>query len=133
MGRIIASWAVRWTRRRRHHDFDAKAAAYDATSPTGPTRVRFDYDNMAVDLEQMVQRGHNFAIVDEVTDPHRRGANPLIISGPSNESTRLYTVRQHRPTLKRDDDYESTRKSERRSRPKTASPRSSVSWASRTL
>src|SRR6476469_4377059 len=53
----------------------------------------FDYlrDNMKFELSQFVQRGHQFAIVDEVdsilVDEAR---TPLIISGPAEESTDLY-------------------------------------------
>lgn len=53
----------------------------------------FDYlrDNMAVRLEDVVQRGHHFAIVDEVDSILIDEARtPLIISGPSEESTRIY-------------------------------------------
>jgi preprotein translocase subunit SecA len=53
----------------------------------------FDYlrDNMKFDLASMVQRGHNFAIVDEVDSILIDEARtPLIISGPAEESTDLY-------------------------------------------
>lgn len=53
----------------------------------------FDYlrDNMAVSPEQLVQRGHEFAIVDEVDSILIDEARtPLIISGPGTESTALY-------------------------------------------
>src|SRR5690606_32983615 len=53
----------------------------------------FDYlrDNMKFDLSQMVQRGHRFAIVDEVDSILIDEARtPLIISGPAEESTDLY-------------------------------------------
>ncbi|MGH3759699.1 preprotein translocase subunit SecA [Actinophytocola sp.] len=54
----------------------------------------FDYlrDNMAGSLDQMVQRGHNFAIVDEVDSILIDEARtPLIISGPADQSSRWYT------------------------------------------
>jgi preprotein translocase subunit SecA len=92
-------------------DFAAKAAAYmcDVTYGTN-TEMGFDYlrDNMAARREHMVQRGHHYAIVDEVDSILIDEARtPLIISGPSNESTKLYyqfasVVR----TLHRDVDYE---------------------------
>ncbi len=92
-------------------DFDAKRAAYacDVTYGTN-TELGFDYlrDNMARSLEQMVQRGHNFAIVDEVDSILIDEARtPLIISGPADDVTKLYyqfasIVR----TLTRDKDYE---------------------------
>ena len=53
----------------------------------------FDYlrDNMKFELAQMVQRGHHFAIVDEVDSILIDEARtPLIISGPAEESTDLY-------------------------------------------
>src|ERR671935_80949 len=53
----------------------------------------FDYlrDNMKFELTAMVQRGHNFAIVDEVDSILIDEARtPLIISGPAEESTDLY-------------------------------------------
>ena len=53
----------------------------------------FDYlrDNMKFELESMVQRGHHYAIVDEVDSILIDEARtPLIISGPAEESTDLY-------------------------------------------
>ncbi|MCZ7650719.1 MAG: preprotein translocase subunit SecA [Thermoanaerobaculia bacterium] len=55
--------------------------------------IGFDYlrDNMKFDLESMVQRGHHFAIVDEVDSILIDEARtPLIISGPSEESVDKY-------------------------------------------
>ena len=92
-------------------DFAAKRAAYGADITYGTnTEFGFDYlrDNMATDRSQMSQRGHHFAIIDEVDSILIDEARtPLIISGPSDESTRLYyqfasVVR----TLRRDEDYE---------------------------
>ncbi|MGH3366467.1 MAG: preprotein translocase subunit SecA, partial [Nocardioidaceae bacterium] len=70
----------------------------------------FDYlrDNMAVSLDECVQRGHAFAIVDEVDSILIDEARtPLIISGPSDEAVEWYDqfarlVRQ----LRLDHDYE---------------------------
>jgi preprotein translocase subunit SecA len=71
----------------------------------------FDYlrDNMAWEKSELVQRGHNFAIVDEVDSILIDEARtPLIISGPAEgDVTRWY--RQFArlvPKLTRDDDYE---------------------------
>jgi preprotein translocase subunit SecA len=53
----------------------------------------FDYlrDNMVIDKEEMVQRGHHYAIVDEVDSILIDEARtPLIISGPAEESTDKY-------------------------------------------
>ncbi len=55
----------------------------------------FDYlrDNMKYDLAQMVQRGHNFAIVDEVDSILIDEARtPLIISGPIDDRSDLYVA-----------------------------------------
>ncbi|HEW91345.1 MAG TPA: preprotein translocase subunit SecA [Thermotogaceae bacterium] len=53
----------------------------------------FDYlrDNLVYDLKDRVQRGHNYAIVDEVDSILIDEARtPLIISGPSKDSSKLY-------------------------------------------
>ena len=75
-------------------DWQAKKDAYDSDVTYGTnTEFGFDYlrDNMARSLEHMVQRGHAFAIVDEVDSILIDEARtPLIISGPSSESARLY-------------------------------------------
>ena len=64
----------------------------------------FDYlrDNMKFELSQYVQRGHNFAIVDEVDSILIDEARtPLIISGPAEQSTELYNeVNRIIPKLK---------------------------------
>src|SRR3982751_1659813 len=68
------------------------AYACDITYGTN-NEFGFDYlrDNMKFDLAQYVQRGHNFAIVDEVDSILIDEARtPLIISGPAEESTDLY-------------------------------------------
>src|SRR2546421_7465127 len=68
------------------------AYAADITYRTN-NEFGFDYlrDNMKFDLAHYVQRGHNFAIVDEVDSILIDEARtPLIISGPAEESTDLY-------------------------------------------
>ena len=69
----------------------------------------FDYlrDNMVGDLEQCVQRELNYAIVDEVDSILIDEARtPLIISGPTEDSTDLYyRIDRIIPALKRDVDY----------------------------
>lgn len=70
-----------------------KAYACDVTYGTN-NEFGFDYlrDNMKFSLQQMVQRPFNFAIVDEVDSILIDEARtPLIISGPSEGSTHLYT------------------------------------------
>ncbi|HEX4438762.1 MAG TPA: preprotein translocase subunit SecA, partial [Thermoanaerobaculia bacterium] len=75
-------------------DDDQRRAAYAADITYG-TNNEFgsDYlrDNMKFELEAMVQRGHVFAIVDEVDSILIDEARtPLIISGPSEENTEIY-------------------------------------------
>ena len=68
------------------------AYACDITYGTN-NELGFDYlrDNMKFELSRMVQRGHHFAIVDEVDSILIDEARtPLIISGPSEESTDKY-------------------------------------------
>lgn len=69
----------------------------------------FDYlrDNMKFSLEDYVQNGHNFAIVDEVDSILIDEARtPLIISGPSEDTTDLYyQVDNVVKGLKREDDF----------------------------
>src|SRR6476646_2556788 len=68
------------------------AYACDITYGTN-NEFGFDYlrDNMKFELSQFVQRGHHFAIVDEVDSILIDEARtPLIISGPAEESTDLY-------------------------------------------
>ena len=69
----------------------------------------FDYlrDNMVGDLEHCVQREQNFAIVDEVDSILIDEARtPLIISGPTEDSTDLYyRIDRIIPSLKRELDY----------------------------
>ena len=73
---------------------DERQAAYNADIPYGTNNeMGFDYlrDNMAIYKENMVQRGHVFAIVDEVDSILIDEARtPLIISGQGDESTDLY-------------------------------------------
>ncbi|TQF05197.1 preprotein translocase subunit SecA [Kitasatospora acidiphila] len=70
----------------------------------------FDYlrDNMAWSQDELVQRGHNFAVVDEVDSILIDEARtPLIISGPADQATKWYTDFAKLVTrLKRDRDYE---------------------------
>ncbi len=71
-----------------------KQAAYNADITYGTNNeFGFDYlrDNMVVYKERMVQRGHNFAIVDEVDSILIDEARtPLIISGAGDEPTDMY-------------------------------------------
>ena len=71
-----------------------QAYAADVTYATN-NELGFDYlrDNMKFRLEDMAQRGHNFAIVDEVDSILIDEARtPLIISGPTEDMSDLYTA-----------------------------------------
>nr|WP_318272829.1 preprotein translocase subunit SecA [Paracoccus saliphilus] len=71
-----------------------QAYAADVTYATN-NELGFDYlrDNMKGSVAEMVQRGHNFAIVDEVDSILIDEARtPLIISGPSQDRSELYRV-----------------------------------------
>src|ERR1700716_1588206 len=90
-------------------DYKRAESASDTTYGTN-NEFGFDYlrDNMAVSLEQKTQRGHVYAIVDEVDSILIDEARtPLIISGRAADAAKMYykfasLVRG----LKRDDDYE---------------------------
>jgi preprotein translocase subunit SecA len=73
---------------------EQRRAAYAADVTYGTNNeFGFDYlrDNMAWSLEECVQRGHNYAIVDEVDSILIDEARtPLIISGPADQSSRWY-------------------------------------------
>ncbi|HKK06088.1 MAG TPA: preprotein translocase subunit SecA [Gammaproteobacteria bacterium] len=85
-------------------DFEAKKEAYGADITYGTNNeFGFDYlrDNMAFGIEDKVQRDLYFAIVDEVDSILIDEARtPLIISGPSDESSELYyKINQLIPSL----------------------------------
>ena len=75
---------------------EAKKQAYQADITYGTNNeFGFDYlrDNMAIYSSELVQRGHAFAIVDEVDSILIDEARtPLIISGQGEKSTQLYTI-----------------------------------------
>jgi preprotein translocase subunit SecA len=91
-------------------DDEARHAAYrcDVTYGTN-NEFGFDYlrDNMKYDTEEFVQRDFHYAIVDEVDSILIDEARtPLIISGPSEESTdQYYRINRIIPRLAREDDY----------------------------
>lgn len=89
----------------------ARRAAYGADITYGTNNeFGFDYlrDNMAWSRTEMVQRGHNFAVVDEVDSILIDEARtPLIISGPADQPTTWYAeFARIARLLKRDEDYE---------------------------
>ncbi len=91
-------------------DDKGRKEAYNADITYGTNNeFGFDYlrDNMKYSLEQMAQRGHNFAIIDEVdsilVDEAR---TPLIISGPTDDRSDLYRALDNLVPLIGDDDFE---------------------------
>ncbi|MFF4237173.1 preprotein translocase subunit SecA [Actinomadura geliboluensis] len=74
---------------------DERRAAYNCDITYGTNNeFGFDYlrDNMAWSLDECVQRGHNFAIVDEVDSILIDEARtPLIISGPAEQNSKWYS------------------------------------------
>ncbi|MFL2831468.1 MAG: preprotein translocase subunit SecA [Candidatus Puniceispirillaceae bacterium] len=89
---------------------DVRRAAYQADVTYGTNNeFGFDYlrDNLKFTLEDMVQRDHHFAIVDEVDSILIDEARtPLIISGPAETSQELYKSANKLVTALRDDDFE---------------------------
>jgi preprotein translocase subunit SecA len=90
---------------------DARREAYNCDITYGTNNeLGFDYlrDNMAGSIEECVQRGHNFAVVDEVDSILIDEARtPLIISGPTQDEVKWYgEFAKIAKTLVRDVDYE---------------------------
>jgi len=90
---------------------DERRVAYNCDITYGTNNeLGFDYlrDNMASSIEECVQRGHAFAIVDEVDSILIDEARtPLIISGPTQDEVRWYAeFAKIARTLVRDVDYE---------------------------
>ena len=94
MGKVYAQLGLKTGVVYPYQPEEEKRAAYEAdiTYATN-SELGFDYlrDNMKASIEDMMQRGHFFAIVDEVdsilVDEAR---TPLIISGPSQDRSELY-------------------------------------------
>lgn len=99
-----------------HVSDQEKKKAYAADITYGQNNeFGFDYlrDNMKFELEDYVQRGHQFAIVDEVDSILIDEARtPLIISGPAEESAEKYKLTNSIiPRLRKDIDYSVDEKS----------------------
>jgi len=94
MGRIFRSLGLSVGVIQHHLGDRERQEAYGADITYGTNNeLGFDYlrDNMKFDLSNYVQRGHHFAIVDEVDSILIDEARtPLIISGPAEESTDKY-------------------------------------------
>jgi preprotein translocase subunit SecA len=95
------------------NDVERRAAyAYDITYGTN-NEFGFDYlrDNMKFRLEDMTQRDFNYAIVDEVDSILIDEARtPLIISGPTEDSSDLYRAADRLMSSLTDGDYEKDEK-----------------------
>ncbi len=94
---------------------DERIDAYNADVTYGTnSEFGFDYlrDNMVMSADEMVQRGHNFCIVDEVDSILIDEARtPLIISGPSDDDAGLYIKADSAARiLKEGSDYEKDEK-----------------------
>ena len=92
-------------------DPDEKRAAYAADITYGTNNeYGFDYlrDNMAFEIADKFQRGHNFAVVDEVDSILIDEARtPLIISGPAEDSSEMYyKINQLVPKLVKQEEEE---------------------------
>ena len=90
---------------------DQRRVAYNADITYGTNNeFGFDYlrDNMAHSLDDLVQRGHSFAIVDEVDSILIDEARtPLIISGPADSASNWYTeFARLAPLMEKDVHYE---------------------------
>ncbi len=94
----------------RHLRLVERVEAYNADITYGTnSEYGFDYlrDNMAMQLSDRVQRGHYYAIVDEVDNVLIDEARtPLIISGPSSGDLEYYTVMANIVKQLKSEDYE---------------------------
>jgi len=91
-------------------DEERRRAYHSDVTYAQNNELGFDYlrDNMKFDLSAMVQRGHHFAIVDEVDSILIDEARtPLIISGPSEESVdKYFAIDRIIPKLERGEEIE---------------------------
>ncbi|MEL6550728.1 MAG: preprotein translocase subunit SecA [Pseudomonadota bacterium] len=96
MGKVFAALGMTTGAVYPNQENGEKAEAYaaDITYATN-NELGFDYlrDNMETETKNMRQRGHNFAIVDEVDSILIDEARtPLVISGPAEDRSELYTT-----------------------------------------
>ncbi len=113
MARRPSSWT--WKSQSPHEDqhqlrLVPRAEAYAADITYGiNSEFGFDYlrDNMTMRLDERVQRGHYFAIVDEVDNILIDEARtPLIISGPAQDDAEWYVRMAQVVRQLRTEDYE---------------------------
>ena len=102
---------IQSSRSMSEEEINSRREAYAADITYGTNNeFGFDYlrDNMKFDLESMVQRGHHYAIVDEVDSILIDEARtPLIISGPSEQSVdKYYRIDRIAPKLQRGEEIE---------------------------
>ncbi|MEA2177554.1 MAG: preprotein translocase subunit SecA, partial [Solirubrobacteraceae bacterium] len=94
MSPIYDALGVTWGVLQNQQGYEEKKAAYEADVTYGTnSEFGFDYlrDNMATAMEERVQRGHPFAVVDEVDNILIDEARtPLIISGQPEAAAELY-------------------------------------------
>ncbi|MEL7165994.1 MAG: preprotein translocase subunit SecA [Pseudomonadota bacterium] len=110
MGKVFAALGMTTGVAYSNMPEEEKRAAYacDITYATN-NELGFDYlrDNMKPSIDQMMQRGHNFAIVDEVDSILIDEARtPLIISGPLQDRSEMYVTIDGLIPLIEDDHYE---------------------------
>ncbi|MEL6562842.1 MAG: preprotein translocase subunit SecA [Pseudomonadota bacterium] len=110
MGKVFAALGLTTGVAYAGMDEETKRAAYacDITYATN-NELGFDYlrDNMKPSIDQMVQRGHNFAIVDEVDSILIDEARtPLVISGPLQDRSEMYVTINDLIPLIQDEHFE---------------------------
>jgi len=111
MGRLYKSLGLTVGVIQHGLDDDQRRQSYGSDITYGTNNeFGFDYlrDNMKFDVSHCTQRGHHYGIVDEVDSILIDEARtPLIISGPSEESTdKYYRIDKIVPRLRRDMDYQ---------------------------
>ncbi|NGM16997.1 preprotein translocase subunit SecA [Eggerthellaceae bacterium zg-893] len=111
MGRVYRALGMKVGLIQNGQSNAAKKPAYEADVTYGTnSEFGFDYlrDNMVTRAEARVQRGHSFAIVDEVDSILIDEARtPLIISGAGTQAADMYNkFARVMPGLKRDEDYD---------------------------
>ncbi|MCC3402636.1 preprotein translocase subunit SecA [Eubacterium callanderi] len=114
MGKVHQFLGLRVGLITRGQSLEEKKVAYEADITYGTNNeFGFDYlrDNMAISKDQQVQRGLNYAIIDEVDSVLIDEARtPLIIAGPGTTSSSLYKMADNFVGLLSEDDFEKDEK-----------------------